>query len=305
MTGASGGSLGTGGGVATGGVGTGGADLGSGGLGTGAGGFDASGGMTGETGGSGGTEDPGTPPNPSAGCGSPSSNVSIQNALVGTPNGYDGSTPVPVMFAFHAANNPSTQLQERFQSGPLGDKYLMIYLAAQNSGGWTISNDQQRFNAAYTEVMAEACVDQNRVYAVGHSSGAQFIVQLLCAGEDRFDAVVPIASSVYCNSWKAVPTLNIHGTNDQERHAYGLNDGDGAKDIVPYRTSNGCSANSAPSDIDTAGCPGTVSPGCVDFQGCSEPVTWCNHNDPQYGTSNHGIPCFASAAISDFLENLQ
>lgn len=263
------------------------------------------GGDTGGSGGSGGTNDPGTPPDPSAGCGSGSTNISISNGMVETPDGYDGSTPVPVVFGFHAANNEVTQLRDRFQSGPLGDKYLMVYLAAQNKSGWTIQNDQQRFNAAYAEVMEKACVDQNRVYALGHSSGAQFIVQLLCAGEDRFDAVVPIASSVYCNSWKAVPTLNIHGTNDQERHAYGLNDGDGSKDIVPYRTSNGCSASSVPSGIDTAGCPGTVTPGCVDFQGCSEPVTWCNHNDPQYGNSNHGIPCFASAAIFDFLENLQ
>lgn len=285
----------------TGGLGSGG--LGSGGLGSG--GVAASGGMPGADGGSGGSDPGGIPADPSPGCGSPSASVSIQNALVGTPDGYDGSTPVPVVFGFHAANNPATQLQDRFQDGPLGDNYLMIYLSAQNSGGWTLANDQGRFDTAYTEVLSEACIDQNRVYAVGHSSGAQFIVQLLCAGEDRFDAVVPIASSVYCSSWTAVPALNIHGTDDDERWAYGLNDGDGAKDIVPYRTSNGCSATSVPSAIDTNGCSASITPGCVDFEGCTEPTTWCNHDDPQYGTTNHGIPCFASSAIFDFLENFQ
>ncbi len=101
-----------------------------------------------------------------------------------------------------------------------------------------------------------------------------------------------------------VPVLNIHGTNDTERQAYGLNDGNGQKDIVPYRTSNGCQATSVPSDLDTAGCGGNITPGCVEFQGCSELTLWCNHNDPQYGTSNHGIPCFATSAIADFLGRL-
>jgi hypothetical protein len=139
---------------------------------------------------------------------------------------------------------------------------------------------------------------------LGHSSGAQFIVQLLCDGEDRFDAIIPIASSVYCSSWDPVPTLNMHGTEDEEREAYNLFDGKGQKDIVPYVTSNQCESSTLPSDIDIAGCPGSITPGCVEYQGCSVRTTWCNHDDPQYGTSNHGIPCFATSAISDFLSSL-
>ena len=44
--------------------------------------------------------------------------------------------------------------------------------------------------------------------------------------------------------------------------------------------------------------------GCVEFSGCSAKTRWCNHNDPQYGTSNHGIPCFGVRAIYDFFESL-
>jgi polyhydroxybutyrate depolymerase len=242
-------------------------------------------------------------PDPSPGCSLGSQSVSVDNAIVGKPTGYDGSTPVPVIFAFHAANNPNTQLQDRFGNTPVGQKHLMIYLKSTGSG-WTMQADKSRFNTAMTQVMNNACVDRNKVYALGHSSGAQFIVQLLCDGESRFDAVVPIASSVYCNSWNAVPTLNIHGVDDDERWAYGLNDGDGKKDIVPYRTSNGCQSTSVPADLTTNGCGGNITPGCVEFQGCSEPTFWCNHNDPQYGTSNHGIPCFAVSAVDDFLSRL-
>jgi hypothetical protein len=62
---------------------------------------------------------------------------------------------------------------------------------------------------------------------------------------------------------------------------------------------------SVPSDIDTAGCGGNIDPGCVDYQGCGVPTTWCNHNDPQYSNTNHGIPCFADSAIFDFFESLK
>ena len=38
-------------------------------------------------------------------------------------------------------------------------------------------------------LLSQACVDENRIYATGHSSGAQFIVQLLCSGDADFDGV--------------------------------------------------------------------------------------------------------------------
>jgi hypothetical protein len=243
---------------------------------------------------------------PSPGCGSGGGAPSITDSRVGTPMGYDGSTPVPVIFAFHAAGNGNDQLESRYGNTALGQNYLMIYPSGSGNG-WNFSADKPRFDAIYDEVMNKACVDMNRVYATGHSSGSQFIVQLLCDGEDRFKAVAPVASSVYCNSWPAgsVPALVIHGVNDSEREAYGLNDGDGRKDLQPYLDSNGCGMESVPSDIDTAGCGGNIDPGCVDYQGCGVPTTWCNHNDPQYSNTNHGIPCFADSAIFDFFESLK
>jgi polyhydroxybutyrate depolymerase len=247
-----------------------------------------------------------SPPNdiqPSAGCGNGASTPTISNALVDIPTGYDGETPVPVVFAFHAAGNTNTQLKTYFAGTELREKYLFVYLnAAGGISGWNLASDRARFDMAYDELLANACVDENRIYATGHSSGAQFIVQLLCDDETRLAAVAPVASSVYCSSWTPVAALVIHGTADTEREAYGLSDGDGKKDIVPYVTSNGCEMTTQPSPLDVTGCSGTIDPGCVDYEGCETPVTWCNHNDPQYGGTNHGIPCFAKSAIFDFFE---
>lgn len=237
---------------------------------------------------------------PSAGCananGSPSLN--LQNTIIAIPPSYDGTTPVPVVMAFHAAGNPNTQLKDRY-ADDLEDKYIVLY--PKSSGNeWNNNADASKVDAMFSELTTNACIDENRVFATGHSSGAQFVVQRLCAGESRWRAVAPVSSSKYCDSWDPVPALVIHGIGDQERSW----DPNGEEDIVPYRTSNGCSESSMDYPVDGCQSGSTqVDPGCVQFDGCSEITLWCQHNDPQYGTSHHGIPCFADALIREFFDS--
>jgi len=244
--------------------------------------------------------------------------VTIPNSLVGIPGGYNGKDPVPAVIAFHAAGNDNTSIQGAFKGSDLAKKYLMIYpnstsATTSNKTGWSLQADKSRFLEVQAAILSNACVDENRVYATGHSSGAQFLAQLLCSGDGNFDAVAPVASSVYCQKWKngPVPSLIIHGVQDEERTKYNLNDGDGKKDLQPYLTSNMCQMTSTPFQPDVSKCSGIsgidgkpFNPGCVEFSGCSAKTRWCNHNDPNYGTSNHGIPCFGVRAIYDFFESL-
>jgi predicted esterase len=244
-----------------------------------------------------------------------STQVTIANSLIGMPTGYNGKDPVPAVIAFHAAGNDNTSMERTFKTSDLGKKYLMVYPNSSTpTNGWNLSVDKSRYIDAHAALLAQGCVDENRVYATGHSSGAQMIAQLLCSGDGDFDAVAPVASSVYCSKWKKgpVPALVIHGVKDSERAAYGLNDGNGAKDIQTYLTSNMCQMTSTPFDPVLTGCTNVKTgidskpfdDGCVEFSGCSVKTRWCNHNDPQYGTSNHGIPCFGVRAIYDFFESL-
>ena len=255
----------------------------------------------------------------SAGCALASTQVTIPNSLVGVPTGYTGKDPVPVVIAFHAAGNDNTSIQGAFKNSDLAKKYLMVYpnstsATTSNKTGWSLQADKSRVLEVQAAILTQACVDENRVYATGHSSGAQMVAQLLCSGDGNFDAVAPVASSVYCSKWKngPIPSLTIHGVQDSERAAYGLNDGNGAKDIQTYLTSNMCTMTSTPFDPVLTGCTNVKTgidnkpfdDGCVEFSGCAAPTRWCNHNDPQYGTSNHGIPCFGVRAIYDFFESL-
>jgi poly(3-hydroxybutyrate) depolymerase len=255
---------------------------------------------------------------PSAGCMRRSASVTIPNSLVGLPTGYAGVDPVPAVIAFHAAGNDNTSIQGAFRNSDLAGKYLMVYpnstsATTTNKTGWNMQADKNRYLEVQAALLSQACVDENRIYATGHSSGAQFVVQLLCSGDADFDAVAPIASSVYCQQWKdgAVPALIIHGVQDVERTMYGLNDGNGMKDLQPYLSSNMCDMSSTPFDPDLSRCNNVqgvdgkpFNDGCVEFSGCAAKTLWCNHNDPQYGTSNHGIPCFGVRAIYDFFESL-
>jgi hypothetical protein len=247
-----------------------------------------------------------TQPRPSAMCGSGGGApvFNLPNTLFSVPPGYDGTTPLPVVMAFHAAGNPNTQLRG-ILGDTLDDDYIVFY-PKSDGNGWSDQADSPKVDAMFAALDALACYDQNRVFATGHSSGAQFIVQRLCAGESRWRAVAPVASSVYCSSWTPIPALVIHGIGDTERQAYGLDDGDGLKDIVPYRTSNGCQESFT--EVPVQGCTSggvQVDPGCRDFDGCGERTRWCQHNDPQYGTSHHGVPCFGARVIKDFLDSFR
>jgi len=240
---------------------------------------------------------------PSAGCGAggrPEGGLVTLDAeyIYRFPEGYDGATPLPLVFAFHANANPNTQFLDATAGTPLASDFVMAFPKSVGMG-WAREVDAPRFDGMYAELLASYCIDENRVFAMGHSSGAQFIEQLLCQGETRFRAVAPSAGASSCASWSAIPTLFIHGQNDQERLNSG--DADGAKDLAGYVTSNACQPSTLSYEV--AGCMRDgmlVNPGCVSYEGCSAPMVQCSHDDPNYGGTNHGWPCFATQAIFDF-----
>jgi polyhydroxybutyrate depolymerase len=250
----------------------------------------------------------------SAGCtlGNAAPNLNVPNTIVTLPSGYDGSTPVPLLFAFHGANRTNTQMRmddSRTVGSVLESTFMMAFVKSAGNA-WDVNTDYPRFEAVLDQMLTQFCVDEAALFAMGHSSGAQFIAQMLGArGERRFAGVAPVSSSDFGATWDPVPTLLIHGLNDLERP----NDLDGSQDISQYTRSNQCAATvqavSVPSCTTLAGTNAQVNPGCQQYDGCSAPTLFCNHNDPHYiddrGETNHGWPCFANAQISSFFESLR
>jgi polyhydroxybutyrate depolymerase len=243
------------------------------------------------------------------GCGKSSGtpmNVNVPNAIVTFPNGYDGSTPVPMMFGFHGAGRTHQEFYEvdaRTKGSDLEKHFAMVYLKAAGSG-WA-SSDKSRLDTAYDQMTNDHCIDTNRVFAIGHSSGAHFIEVLLCNGDRRLTGVGLVSGSKQCASWQAVPGILIHGTTDQERVS--LNDEDGQQELAPFLTSNGCGMSSPYSGAMSCKSiynQATVNHGCVTYQGCSAPFVFCNHDDQNYGGTNHGWPCFANQTFYTFFDAL-
>lgn len=259
----------------------------------------------------------------SAGCGLSQgipANPNLPNGLVANvimtfPPSYDGSTPVPLLFAFHGANRTNQQMREddsRTMGSQLEGNYVVAFMKSAGAG-WDLGADYPRFQTALAQVVSRFCIDTQSLFAVGHSSGAQFIAQMLGdnrARETRFAGVAPVSSSRFGNpAWSPVPTLLIHGLRDTERG----NDTNGAIDITQYTESNKCTGGTqqltVPSCNSFAG--GTaVNAGCVQYSGCAATTRFCNHDDPNYfradgSPSNHGWPCFANTQIFQFFESLR
>jgi poly(3-hydroxybutyrate) depolymerase len=180
----------------------------------------------------------------------------------------------------------------------------MVYLKSDGND-WLAGSNVGKFDGALNSMLSSNCVDENRIFATGHSSGAQFVTTLLCGGEDRFLGTAPVAGGIIgqCNNHPAVHQLYIHGKMDSQR---GNGNGSEAANLVigvnmcgsagPYEQP-GCNSN-----YDGA----AVDPGCSEYQDCSHRTVWCSHNDQNYGGSgaNHGWPCFANDAIKTFFDSL-
>ena len=101
-----------------------------------------------------------------------------------------------------------------------------------------------------------------------------------------------------------MPVLYIDGMMDNQRSA------DSAKNTVAkFRTANMCADTSKPY-TPVAMCNSTQNghrrsnPGCIIYDNCTVPTIWCSHNDPSYSGTQHGVPCFAMKAMSDFFAGL-
>ena len=221
------------------------------------------------------------------------------------PASYDGIKPFPLLMGFHAAGNPIDQIEGLTNNTEFATNYVRAFPKSAGNE-WVYNTDlTPKVYKAYDDLMANYCIDTSRVFATGHSSGAQMITQILthsdAAAHMKFKAVAPVASSNYGAIVVPIPVMYIQGKMDTVRNS------DGADVVARFRTANMCMTTSmAYSQV--AGCSSsgtTVNPGCIIYDGCSVPTIWCSHNDPQYSGTSHGVPCFAMKAAYDFFGSVR
>jgi len=143
------------------------------------------------------------------------------------PPGHNGQVAAPLVINFHGYTSNALQQQIYANMNAVADTadFIVVYPDglgnAWNSFGFQATPDDVAFTEAIIEdVNSRLRVDASRVYACGMSNGGYMSYLLACELEDRIAAIVSVTGLLapgvksQCNPSRAVPVLQIHGTND-------------------------------------------------------------------------------------------
>ena len=149
--------------------------------------------------------------------------VYVPKAVKDTSRFPDGA---PVLYAFGGLGNNATQYFEASQYVEIADTYgFTLVMPSEHTTdngvttGWRIGEDEYNF---VKTVMAEvngkygAYIDQDRVYALGHSQGGGMVNYLSCREPELFTAYAIMAGLSYefPAGTPAVPMYTIYGEYD-------------------------------------------------------------------------------------------
>jgi poly(3-hydroxybutyrate) depolymerase len=230
-------------------------------------------------------------------------NVAIQE-------GYDPSTPVPLGFGFHGFGNGTCGPEQGECRGFAELPAATVYMKSI-SDGWEQSEVLEQNVTFFEDVLAlmknEFCIDENRIFVAGVSSGGQFVEHLTCRfGDQLWQTTAVCAGRVNPgNCMGTPPVLVIHGVTDQA--------GDYGNDTVEmFAQRNGCSAT-PPAGLEQARVELMAAREaeeaehiCLDWEGCTaNPVRFCISSQITYSGLTHGWPMVGGQLISEFHATLE
>ena len=144
------------------------------------------------------------------------------------PSGI-GDTSVPAVLNFHGLGSNGDQQASYTGYESLAEQETFVVVHATGAvsavNSWELSQfdipdrDDVGFVASLIDLLvADFCVDANRVYSTGMSNGGLFSSQLICSLADRIAAAVSVAGLTRaddCEPSRPVPYMAIHGTADR------------------------------------------------------------------------------------------
>jgi poly(3-hydroxybutyrate) depolymerase len=269
---------------------------------------------------------------PSKGCGKPAGPVGERQLAVGSQNGlyivslpraYDPAKAYPLGFAFHGRTRSHKDCQDAdcagFQS-VMSEQAVLVYMQSLREPGDTGSgwerpeergNNLQFFDQVLAQIEADYCVDEQRVFLAGTSSGGAFANLLGCLHGDRFLAVAPVSGFLKDppSCVGAPAAIVIHGIDDSH---VTFDRGEEAREN--YRRRSGCSEATSPPigemHAQVRGArdqkPSVQTLRCVEYAGCARgsPLRWCEHSYGGWDNSTHGWPAVGGQVIWDFVKAL-
>jgi polyhydroxybutyrate depolymerase len=296
----------------------------------------SAGGSGGSTGTTTGTPDPNAP-KPSAGCGKPattgffqaSTSMPVKGAAraywVAAPDGLPDSTPQKVVFVWHGCGGSPADVRKWLNvedaARKAGDQAVFVYAQIGTSsdpgageGCFDGDGDQLYFLQALADVEATFCIDENKVFSTGYSSGGILSELIGCFHSDVVRAIAPVEGGLPSGQASCPGKLDafvIHSPFDEQigwntpamQTPHSWADGRGAVPLGFFYANDGCSA--PPFD------PGDTTIGQTDFTCATSPdgvhpyrvSRWLHDYKVPWATDtpHHWFPPEAPAAIWQFI----
>ncbi len=218
--------------------------------------------------------------------------------IVDLPDGYDPSTPYPVVFAFHGLGGSAELVSGNRvyfgfgQSG--GAPMIFVYPDGLDTGdgnkGWpnTGGQDVAFFDALMETLQADYCVDSERVFSTGHSYGGMMSHTLGCQRADVLRAIAPVAGAMFGRGGDCAGPIAAWGAHGDPDGTVDYDSGLSA--IERVMEVNGCDPDS--------GTPVEPTEFCTQYEcDAAYPVTWCVHDE------DHNWPDFATEWIKAFFDS--
>lgn len=158
----------------------------------------------------------------------------LRNYQLHIPKRYNGRIGVPLVFDLHA--HPTTAYIQELLSGFRDKADREGFVVVQPNGvgmGWNAGpkccgeaekqnvDDVGFIRAIRDELAKELCLDLDRVYVAGMSSGGYLAHTIACEETDLVAAIGPVASSIAfssveeCAPSRPIPVAMISGTDDE------------------------------------------------------------------------------------------
>jgi poly(3-hydroxybutyrate) depolymerase len=261
----------------------------------------------------------------------PSGNLSVSAAGVARtytlvlPKGYDGKTAWPVVFAFHGTGSKASEFiglgYGNVKKG-VADRAILVApdgLVRNGMTGWASFSgasvieavDFALFDSLIINLKANYCIDESKIFSMGHSAGAMISNQFayerkVLRGIAPFSGGGPYTSSKIPSPGK-VATFVGHNPYELTTAT------DSCQYAVPWKSTgwptlkywcktNGCND---PSPMPTEPFSGT--PPCSTYAGCDPnyPVVLCFYNYTDKWDCQHAFPTpWGAKAAVDFFLNL-
>jgi poly(3-hydroxybutyrate) depolymerase len=219
--------------------------------------------------------------------------------IVDLPGDYVPSLPYPLVFGFHGRGFSGAEFRSPSYGNLLsvaGNEAIVVHPDATGEDmAWETESQQ---DVVFFDAMLEAltqglCVDQSRVFATGHSSGAYFTNVLGCQRGDALRAIAAVAGGGPFGRSSGAPScerpLSAWIAHAEDDETVLFSNGEGTLDY--WLGSDDCDAESfEPVEPDP----------CVAYQSCARglAVRWCVYE------GGHDWPSFAAEGIWDFFKGI-